>query len=188
MKEMILLVVECQEYEPEEEHGEADVPRVVEALVGLDAAVDHLDPEGDDVDDQVKDQQPKVFALRAARIEKLSVDESFLDKIVVDFSGPSLAGKLSKLFKNLFEGQVSLRVFPPKFKNLLSNVREVESVFKIREKVSALVRHIFLLGQLSLFLKFFDQVRHLAADDEVVFGRVFVFVDDLNIAVDFGVA
>ncbi len=70
----------------------------------------------------------------------------------------------------------------------MSNVREVESVFKIREKVPAFVRHFFLLGQLSLLLKFFDQVRHLAADDEVVFGRVFVFVDDLNIAVDFGVA
>lgn len=47
---MILLVIEGQENKAQEESGESDVPRVVEALAGLDAPVGDLDTECNDVD------------------------------------------------------------------------------------------------------------------------------------------
>jgi hypothetical protein len=51
MQDVVFLVVESEEDHPEEEGGQPDVPRVVEALVGLDAAVGHLDGERNHVDD-----------------------------------------------------------------------------------------------------------------------------------------
>lgn len=59
---MVLLVVKSEEDKTKEECGEPDVPRVVEPLVCLDAAVHDFDGQGDDVDEKVENEKPKVFS------------------------------------------------------------------------------------------------------------------------------
>ena len=172
MQEMILLVVEGQEDETEKERRQPDVPGVVEALVGLDAAVGDLDGERDHVDDQVQHQQPKELRFCPPRVEQVPVDETLLDEVLELLPDHFFRRQGSELLLDFLQGQVSRRVFPPKLENPFPDLGVVEGLRQVGEEVDGrFVAVIWISRHFSLPLETPKQARDFSDDGEAQFSR-----------------